>query len=64
MSIMRLLLGAALLSAAAAVYAHAHVTGSVPADHSTGEAPERIELSFSETAHHCARPAEGWPRSP
>jgi methionine-rich copper-binding protein CopC len=50
MSIMRLLLGAALLSAAAAVYAHAHVTGSVPADHSTGEAPERIELSFSETA--------------
>ena len=50
MTIMRLLLGGALLLAAATVHAHAHVTGSVPADHSTGKAPERIELSFSETA--------------
>jgi len=51
MTILRLLLGGAFLLVAAAAHAHAHVTGSVPADHSTGKAPERIELSFSEVAH-------------
>src|SRR5215472_6396957 len=51
MTIMRLLGTGMLLLAAAAVQAHAHLTDSVPADHSTGQAPERIELSFSEAAH-------------
>jgi len=50
MRIMKLLLRGALLLAAAAAHAHAHLTSSVPADHSTGEAPQRIELSFSEPA--------------
>src|SRR5215470_12042949 len=51
MTMMRLLGTGMLLLAAATVNAHAHLTDSVPADHSTGKAPERIELSFSEAAH-------------
>ncbi len=50
MTIKRLLIGTALLSLAATAHAHAHLTGSVPADHSSGKAPERVELSFSEAA--------------
>jgi len=48
MTLKRLLVASVLLSLATTAHAHAHLTNSVPADHSTGKAPERIELSFSE----------------
>ena len=50
MTTMKLLVTGVLLSLAPVVHAHAHLTDSVPADRSTGTAPERIELSFSEAA--------------
>jgi methionine-rich copper-binding protein CopC len=39
-----------LLFCAVTAHAHAHLSASVPADGSTGKAPEQVELTFSETA--------------
>ena len=50
MSITKWLTGGALVLVFAIAHAHAHLTAAVPADGSTGTAPERIVLTFSEPA--------------
>ena len=50
MNATRWLLGAVFLVLTATADAHAHLTASVPADGSSGNAPEQIVLSFSEAA--------------
>ena len=50
MSATRWFLGAVLLGLTATADAHAHLTASVPADGSSGKAPEEIVLNFSEAA--------------
>ena len=50
MSVTKWFTGGALLILVATAHAHAHLTAAVPAEGSTGEAPEHIVLSFSEAA--------------
>jgi len=50
MSVMKWILGSALLLLVATAHAHAHLTAAVPPDGSAGKAPEHIVLSFSEAA--------------
>jgi len=50
MSVMKWILGSALLLLVATTHAHAHLTAAVPPDGSAGKAPEHIVLSFSEAA--------------
>ena len=50
MTVTRWLTGGALSILVATAHAHAHLTAAVPAEGSSGKAPEHIVLSFSEAA--------------
>jgi methionine-rich copper-binding protein CopC len=50
MILMKGFVGTVLLALAANAQGHAHLAASVPADGSTGNAPEHIVLTFSEAA--------------
>jgi copper resistance protein C len=50
MSVTKWFTGGALLILVATAHAHAHLTAAVPAEGSSGAAPQRIVLSFSEAA--------------
>jgi len=50
MTVTRWLTGGALLILVATAHAHAHLAAAVPAEGSSGKAPEHIVLSFSEAA--------------
>ena len=54
MSLVKWRLGPALLAVAANAQAHAHLAASVPANSSTGEAPEQVVLTVSEAARMTA----------
>src|SRR5262249_25529877 len=50
MTVTKWLTGGALLILVSTAHAHAHLTATVPAEGSSGKAPEHIVLSFSEAA--------------
>lgn len=50
MALTKWLAGAAVLILVATAHAHAHLSAAVPPEGSSGKAPERVVLSFSEAA--------------